>query len=129
MISDWRISRLKTSGTSPGVSVVQANAGMPVSNENVRGRKRRIADGEEIEKERVSYYRDNWRDFSGQSEEGGKKGEMEARTRHPKTGSVIPEIGTWNADPRQRLFPLSDFAFVSPVCLFPSLSLSLSPYL
>ncbi|TGZ53280.1 Uncharacterized protein DBV15_04302 [Temnothorax longispinosus] len=61
--------------------------------------------------------RDNWRDSNGQSEEGGKKGEMEARTRHPKTGPVIPEIGTWNAGPRQELFPLSNFAFVSPVCL------------
>lgn len=53
VISDSRISRLKTSGISPGVPVVQANAGTPISNENVRGRVRRIADGEKIEKERV----------------------------------------------------------------------------
>lgn len=80
VISDSRISRLKTSGTSPGVSAVQTNAGAPrraaphraapVSNENVeKGREqRRIADGEEIEKERISYHRDNWRDSNGQSE-------------------------------------------------------------
>lgn len=43
VISDSRISRLKTSGTSPGVSAVQTNAGTPrraapVSNENVETR-------------------------------------------------------------------------------------------
>ncbi|EGI63531.1 hypothetical protein G5I_08049 [Acromyrmex echinatior] len=97
--------------TPPGVSVVQANARMPVSNENVeKGRERRIADGE-IKKERVSYYRDNWRDSNGQSEQGGKKGEIEAPTQHPKTNPAILEIGTWNSGPRQELFLLSDFAF------------------
>lgn len=91
----------------------------PVSNENVRGRKRRIADGEEIEKRSVSRdYRDNWRDSSGQSEEGGKKG----GTRHPKTGPVIPEIGIWNAGPRQELFPIRLRVRVT------RLSLSLPPF-
>ncbi|XP_011057633.1 PREDICTED: UPF0746 protein DDB_G0281095-like [Acromyrmex echinatior] len=93
----WRQGR----GTPPGVSVVQANARMPVSNENVeKGRERRIADGE-IKKERVSYYRDNWRDSNGQSEQGGKKGEIEAPTQHPKTNPAILEIGTWNSGPRR----------------------------
>jgi hypothetical protein len=81
--------------------------------------------GEEIEKERVSYQRDNWRDSNGQSEQGGKKGEIEARIRHPKTGPVIPEIGTWNADPWQELFLLSDFAFVSLIRLSSSFYLCL----
>lgn len=79
---------------------------MPGIERNVRARERRITDGEEIEKERVSYlYRDNWRESNGQSEQGGKKGEIEARIRHPKAGPVIPEIGTWNADPELSCHP------------------------
>lgn len=61
---------------------------------------------------------------------------MEARTRQPKTGPVIPEIGTWNAGLRQELFPLSNlcvrvtrlslslFLSMPLVCLDPRLPLS-----
>ncbi|KYM78728.1 hypothetical protein ALC53_10782 [Atta colombica] len=83
---------------------------MPVSNKNVEKGATYQADGE-IKKERVSYYRNNWRDSNRQSEQGGKKGEIETRTQHPKTNPVILEIGTWNAGPQQELFLLSDFAF------------------
>lgn len=79
----------------------------------------RIADGEEIEKERVSYHRDNWRDSNGQREEGGKKGE----TRHPKAGPVIPEIGNWNAGRPARAIPYQ----TSRPC-HPSVSLPLPTY-
>jgi len=68
VIPDSRISRLKTPSISSGVSVVQANAGTPGIERKCREGKggRRIADGEEIEKERVSYYRDNWRNSKGE---------------------------------------------------------------
>jgi len=75
-----------------------------------KGGATRIADGE-IKKERVSYYRDNWRDSNGQSEQGGQEGRNKGADTTPENESGHSRNRHLECRSSARAIPSSDFAF------------------